>query len=283
MSHPIDALEGRPFWVMDGLGNDFVIVDLREGGSLSAEAARLLGDREGPLGCDQIIGLEQAGHDAAMIIYNADGSKAEACGNAARCVGWLLMEESGEAEVQFGSPAGLLAAYRADDFAITVDMGTPRLKWTDIPLSEQMDDTRFIDIKLGPIDNPTLWGPSAVSMGNPHCVFFVDDVEAQALDRFGPMVEHHPLFPEGVNVSVAHVVDRQTINLRTWERGVGLTQACGTAACAAQVSAVRRRLTDRIATVNLPGGPLTIEWREEDDRVLMTGPVRLHQKSMFSA
>lgn len=270
-----------PFWIMDGLGNDFVIVDLRERGQLTPEAARYLGDRQGPFGCDQIIGLIQNCDGPGMIIFNADGSAAGACGNAARCVGWLLMEETGQTELCFSSPSGTLRASRKSELQVEVDMGPPKLDWPDIPLSEQMDDTRFIDIKLGPIDNPTLWGPSAVNMGNPHCVFFVDDISAHALDRFGPMIEHHPLFPEGTNVSVAEVVDRQTIRLRTWERGVGLTKACGTAACAALVSSVRRRLTDRMAVLQLPGGPLEVEWREENDHVYMTGPICLHRQGIF--
>lgn len=278
---PLASLEGCPFWVMDGLGNDFVIVDLRRGGRMSPEAAQYLGDRSGPFGCDQIIGLTDAGGDTDMLIYNADGSTAGACGNASRCVGWLLMEESGQDTVRFGTPAGVLKAVREGEADIRVDMGTPRLAWQDIPLAEQMDDTRYIDIKLGPIDAPVLWGPSAVSMGNPHCVFFVEDVDTQALDKFGPMIEHHPLFPEGANISVAQVVDPRTLRVRTWERGVGLTQACGTAACASLVSAVRRRLTERIATVHLPGGPLTVEWREDTNRVLMTGPIRLHRQGVF--
>ena len=279
--HPLEPVAGCPFWVMDGLGNDFVIVDLRRGGRITEDAARFLGDRSGPFGCDQIIGLKDAGGDVDMIIYNADGSTAGACGNASRCVGWLLMEEKGTDEARFGTPAGILKAVRDGATDITVDMGKPRLGWQDIPLAEQMDDTRYIDIKLGPIDNPVLWGPSAVSMGNPHCVFFVEDVDAQALDRFGPMIEHHPLFPEGVNVSVAQVLDEDTLKVRTWERGVGLTHACGTAGCAALVSAVRRRLTGRKATVHLPGGPMVVEWRESDDRVLMTGPIRLHRQGII--
>ena len=273
-------LSGCRFWVMDGLGNDFVIVDLRGGGILTEDAARYLGDREGPFGCDQIIGIEQG---PAMTIFNTDGSIAEACGNASRCIAWLLMEETGQTELSFGSPAGDLFASRAGEWDVTVDMGAPRLGWEDIPLKEQTDDTRFVDIKLGPIDKPVLWGPSAVSMGNPHCVFFVEDVDAQALDRFGPLIEHHPMFPEGANVSVAQALDRQTLKVRTWERGVGLTDACGTAGCASLVSAVRRRLTDRKAEVRMPGGSMTVEWREEDDHVLMTGPIRLSASGTFGA
>lgn len=277
------GLEGKTYWLMDGLGNDFVILDLRgvDSEPLSADAARYLGSRDGPYGCDQMITITGSKRAPAMGIFNADGSPAGACGNAARCVAWLLMNEQGTDQIALGSPSGPLAATRTGEDTISVDMGPPRLHWTEIPLAEQMDDTRFVDIKLGPIDAPVLWGPSAVSMGNPHCVFFVDDVATQALDRFGPLVEHHPLFPEGANVSVAHAPDDETLHVRTWERGVGLTQACGTAACAALVSAHRRRLTKRAATVHLPGGALSITWREEDDHVIMTGPTRLNGRGTF--
>ncbi|MEO0614386.1 MAG: diaminopimelate epimerase [Pseudomonadota bacterium] len=266
------SLAGLPFRKMNGLGNDFVILDLRQSDArLSADAARQLADRKTGIGCDQVITIEK-GETPFMGIRNRDGSKVDACGNAARCVGWLLLEEQGTDETLLQTGAGALRIIRVGDHRVCVDMGAPRLRWQDIPLKEQMDDTRFIDVKLGPIDNPVLWGPSAVNMGNPHCVFFVEDAEAQALDRFGPLVEHHPLFPEGANVSVAEVKTRYLIRLRVWERGAGITKACGTAACAALVSACRRRLTERKATIVLDGGELAIEWRD-DNRVYMTGAV----------
>ena len=191
----MSGLAGLPFRKMNGLGNDFVIVDLRRAEATMAEdAARLIADRKTGIGCDQVITIED--HDGPFMgVWNADGSPSGACGNAARCVGWLLMEETGETEVGFGTASGDISAARVGDRRIAVDMGKPRLGWREIPLAEQMDDTRFIDIKLGPIDKPVLWGPSAVNMGNPHCIFFVEDAEAQALDRFGPMVENYPLFP----------------------------------------------------------------------------------------
>jgi diaminopimelate epimerase len=207
-----------------------------------------------------------------MGVWNADGSEVGACGNAARCVGWLLMEEAGSDEAAFATASEALRVWRAGDRRVTVDMGEPKLGWRQIPLAEQMDDTRFIDIKLGPIDKPVLWGPSAVNMGNPHCIFFVDDAERQALDRFGPMIENHPLFPERTNVAVAEVRGDHLIRLRVWERGAGITKACGTAACAALVAANRRRLTARKATILLDGGPLAVEWGE-DTHVRMTGPL----------
>jgi diaminopimelate epimerase len=268
----MSTLAGRPFRKMNGLGNDFVILDLRDGAArVAPETARAIADRASGIGCDQVITIEDRG-GPYMGVFNADGSEARACGNAARCVGDILMAESGEAELELQTASEILRIRRAGENRITVDMGAPRFGWRDIPLAEAFEDTRYIDVKLGPIDKPVLWGPSAVSMGNPHCVFFVDDAEAQALDRFGPMVENHPLFPERTNVDVAEVRGEHLIRLRVWERGVGITKACGTGACAALVAAVRRRLTARRATVLLDGGPLAIEWRD-DDHVHMTGPV----------
>lgn len=267
-------LSGHFFRKMNGLGNDFVVVDLRGSKArMTDEAARAIADRRSGIGCDQVITIEDRG-GPFMGVFNADGSRVEACGNAARCVGAILMDETGDVRVAFRTLAGGIAAERVADRRIAVDMGVPKFRWNEIPLAEEIQDTRFVDIKLGPIDKPVLWGPSAVNMGNPHCIFFVEDAEAQALDRFGPLVENHPMFPERANVSVAEVRGRQLIRLRVWERGVGITKACGTAACAAVVAANRRRLTDRKATVELDGGLLAVEWRE-DDHVIMTGPYEL--------
>ncbi len=271
-SHQSARLSGHPFQKMNGLGNDFVILDLRHGNaSMTGEAARLIADRKTGIGCDQVITLEDRGKPF-MGIWNADGSEVDACGNAARCIGWILMEELGIDATNFATNATLHHVKKAGNMRVSVDMGEPKLNWKQIPLSEQMDDTRFIDVKLGPIDAPVLWGPSAVNMGNPHCVFFVDDVEAQALDRFGPLVENHPMFPERANVSVAQVVSEFRIRVRVWERGAGITKACGTAACAVLVSANRRRLTGRKATIILDGGELAVEW-DENNHVIMTGPI----------
>jgi len=272
MNGPDDSLVGLPFVKMNGLGNDFVIVDLRVASAqMTSVDAAAIANRKTGIGCDQVITMEDR-DGPFMGIWNADGAEVEACGNAARCVAWRLMEENGEDSVSFATIGGDLAATRVGNMRVSVDMGPPKFRWKQIPLAEQMDDTRFIDIKLGPIDKPVLWGPSAVNMGNPHCIFFVDDAETQALDRFGPMIENHPLFSERANVSVAEVQGQHLIRLRVWERGVGITKACGTAACAALVAAHRRRLTARKATVNLDGGPLAIEWAE-DDHVHMSGAV----------
>lgn len=270
----MSSLGGRPFRKMNGLGNDFVIIDLRDcGPHMTPAAAVQIADRTHGIGCDQVITIED--HDGLFMgVWNVDGSEVGACGNAARCVGWILMEETGVDQVDFSTLSTPLKAQRAGEKSVMIDMGEPKFLWRQIPLSEQCDDTRFIDIKLGPIDNPVLWGPSAVNMGNPHCVFFVEDAEAQALDRFGPLVENHPLFPERANVSVAEVSSPNLIRLRVWERGAGITKACGSAACAALVAANRRRLTGRQASVELDGGVLEIEWGE-DNHVRMTGPFEL--------
>lgn len=282
----MSSLNNHPFRKMNGLGNAFTVLDLRESGAeITAEDARQIADPATGPGCDQVISLEHRnGVDGVFMgVWNADGSEVGACGNAARCVGWLLMEESGDASADFSAGAGRLHATRVGETRVAVDMGEPRFGWREIPLAEQMDDTRFIDVKLGPIDAPTLWGPSAVNVGNPHCIFFVDDAEAQELERFGPLVENHPLFPERANVSVAEVKSPHAIRLRVWERGVGITKACGTAACATLVAAHRRRLTERKAVLTLDGGDLAVEWRESDNRIIMTGPVELEGEGLLYA
>ena len=213
------------------------------------------------------------GTDAYVRILNRDGSPAGACGNGMRCVAWAAMRGRGDDDLVFETEAGLLPASRLSGWMFTVDMGAPRLAWHEIPLAEPFHDTRWIELQIGPADAPTLHTPAVVSMGNPHAVFFVGDVEAYDLGRIGPMLEGHPLFPERANISLAEVRAPDHIRLRVWERGAGLTQACGSAACAALVAAVRRELTERRATVTLPGGDLLVEWRESNGHVLMTGPV----------
>lgn len=225
---------------------------------------------------DQVIALERAiDKDVFMRIWNASGDEVSACGNVTRCVGELLIDETGKPEVKIQTRADILKARRAEQPGqITVDMGSPLLGWTDIPLAEAMD-VRGVDIKIGPIDDPILARPAVVSMGNPHAVFFVEDVDAYDILKIGPLVEWHPLFPEGANVGFAQIIDRQTIRLRVWERGAGLTLACGTGACAALVCAARAGKTERRAKLLLDGGELDVHWQEETDRVLMTGPVEL--------
>jgi diaminopimelate epimerase len=266
-----------PFIKMNGLGNDFVVIDSRrEPLRLKEHEIARLGDRVKGIGFDQMITLEgsPAGADVFMRIDNADGGEVAACGNATRCIGWMLMREKGSATATIETRAGLLYASDAGEpELVTVDMGTPKFKWTEIPLAEPFHDTRAIELQIGPIDDPILHSPSVVSMGNPHAIFWVDDVETYDLERIGPMLENHPIFPERANISLAHVVDHETIMLKVWERGVGLTKACGTAACAVGVAAARTKRTGRLTRVTLPGGTLTINWRAEDDHVMMTGPV----------
>jgi len=266
---------------MNGLGNAFAIFDARQRGglALSEDQARAIADPNRGVGCDQIIAIEQSIRgDAFMRIWNADGSQVSACGNASRCVGWLLMEESGADTVTIETDAGRLTAHMRGPKNVCVDMGSPLLKWEEIPLAERMD-TRRIDVKVGPIDDPIMHTPGAVNMGNPHCVFFVEDVDAIAVDRIGPMLENHPLFPKRANIGFAQIRRPDSIRLRVWERGVGLTRACGTGACAAVVAATRRGLCNRFAVVSLDGGDLFVEWRETDDHVLMTGPIELEYEA----
>lgn len=269
------ASETRPFLKMNGLGNDFVVWDAREQPlRLSKEAIAKLGDRENGIGFDQMITVERSplGVDAFMRIHNRDGGEVGACGNATRCIGRLLMEENGKDVVSIETSAGLLHAMDAvGQRTVTVDMGKPRLEWDQIPLAEEFADTRAIELQIGPIDDPILHTPAVANMGNPHAIFWVDDIEAYDLARVGPLLEHHPVFPEGANISLAHVFDEDQVRVKVWERGVGLTLACGTAACAVGVAAARDDKTSRKTTIHLPGGPIGIEWRESDGHVLMTG------------
>lgn len=265
------------FKKMNGLGNDFVVLDARENAlALSPDAVRVIADRKEGIGCDQLIALEPSTKaDVFMRIWNADGGEVAACGNAARCVAALVAAEQGRQNVTIETEDQVLGAVVGSDGQVTIDMGVPRLAWDEIPLSEPFHDTRGIELQVGPIDDPLLHTPSVVNVGNPHCLFFVDDVAVHDLARFGPMLEHHPLFPERANISLVQVLSPDHLEVRTWERGAGLTRACGTAACASAVAAIRRDLTGRKVRVSLPGGDLVIEWREADGHVLMTGPYAL--------
>ena len=266
------ATERAPDFIkMHGLGNDFVVLDARaRPWPLDGPRARAIADRKTGVGCDQLIVLEPAGDrraDAFMRIRNADGGEVEACGNAARCVAILLMEEAGRDRAVIETPAGLLDAARRPDGLIAVDMGPVRLEWREIPLARAMD-TLHLELTLGPLADPV-----AVNVGNPHVVFLVPDAETIPLGELGPKIEHHPLFPERVNVEVATRLSDGTLRMRVWERGVGITRACGTGACATLVAAHRRGLAGRAATVLLDGGPLLIEWRAGDNHVVLTGAV----------
>jgi len=263
-------MDSLPFIKMHGLGNDFVVLDAREREiSLDAARARAIADRRTGVGCDQVIAIE-AGvtgeADAAMRIFNPDGSEAEACGNGTRCVASLLMAETGSDHVVIETVAGLLDVDRNGSGLYTVDMGLARTEWREIPVAEACD-TLHLPLALGPLTDAV-----GVNIGNPHATFFVDDAEAVALAELGPKFERHALFPERANIGIARIVSRGEIRLRVWERGVGITRACGSAACAATIAAARRGLSERKAKVVLDGGPLTIEWAA-DGHVLMTGPV----------
>ncbi len=265
------------FRKMNGLGNDFVVVDARAHAlALAPEAVRVIADRKEGIGCDQLIALEPSTEaDVFMRIWNADGGEVAACGNAARCVAGLIAQEQARPQVTIETEDQVLGAAVVGDGLVTIDMGEPRLGWDEIPLAEPFHDTRRIELQAGPIDAPVLHSPAVVNVGNPHALFFVDDVEAIDLGRIGPMLEHHPLFPERANISLVQVLGPEHVKIRTWERGAGLTRACGTAACASAVAAIRRELTGRKVKVSLPGGDLVIEWREGDGHVLMTGPYAL--------
>jgi diaminopimelate epimerase len=220
--------------------------------------------------------------DAFVRIYNNDGSQAEACGNGMRCVAHLVFKESDRRALAFETAAGLVSCWPgAEPQVATVDMGAPRFGWQDIPLAKAFPDTRAIDLRIGPAANPLLQSPSVVSMGNPHAVFWVDDVRAYDLANIGPALETNPIFPARANISLAAVASSDHLIVRTWERGAGLTKACGSAACAAAVCAARTGRAERRVVVTLPGGDLAIEWRAADDHVLMTGPVAYEYEGRF--
>ena len=286
----MSALAHRRFLKMHGAGNAIVVLDLRGTDiRVSAPEARAIANHPASA-FDQLMVIHDPrtpGTDATLRIYNTDGSEAGACGNGTRCVAYAMFDdpamarpaESGRLTLE--TRGGLVSVKRMAERSFTVDMGRPKLAWDEIPLAEPFQDTRRIELQIGPIDDPVLHSPGVVNMGNPHAIFFVDrDPETYDLARFGPMLENHPIFPDRANISLAQVTGPDTLTLRVWERGAGLTLACGTAACATVVAASRLRLIGRAATVSLPGGELVIEWRA-DDHVLMTGPVALEWDGTF--
>ena len=278
------VLANQTFAKMNGIGNEIVVVDLRAGGGKIEPAEAVAAARPEGAPYDQLMALYPPctpGTDAFIRIYNNDGSEAGACGNGMRCVADLVAKQTGKTALTFETTAGLVNCWTSDGSMFTVDMGKPRFQWNEIPLADEFRDTRAIELQIGPIDKPVLHSPSAVSMGNPHAVFWVDDVNAYDLAKIGSLLEHHPIFPERANITLAHIVSREHIVIRTWERGAGLTKACGSAACAAAVCAARLRRTERKVKVSLPGGELMIEWRVSDDHVLMTGPVEFEFEGKF--
>jgi diaminopimelate epimerase len=283
----MNALTDHPFVKMNGTGNEILVVDMRARPQVISAAEAHAASTQPDAFYDQMMVLyppRTPGTDAFVRIYNNDGSEAGACGNGTRCIASLVFDETGKDALTFETKAGLLNCWKTDRPGVfTVDMGAPKFKWDEIPLAEEFQDTRAIMLQIGPIDAPILHSPSVANMGNPHAIFWVDDVNAYDLGRFGPLLENHPMFPDRANITLAQVASREHLIIRTWERGAGLTKACGSAACAAAVSAARTRRTGRTVQVTLPGGDLTIEWRERDSHVLMTGPIEFEHNGAFAA
>jgi len=265
------------FWKMNGLGNQIVVVDARNGvARITGEQAEAIGAQPG-LAFDQLMVIEASDVpelDASVRIFNSDGSPAGACGNGMRCVGLVLQDLTGADTFKCLVGEQIVMVRVSSREQIAVDMGRPRFDWSDIPLAEEFRDTRYIELQIGPIDAPILHSPSVANVGNPHAVFWIEDVDGHDLAASGPMLENHPIFPDRANISIAQVLAPDHIKLRTWERGAGLTQACGSAACAAAVCGARTRRTGRTVVVNLAGGDLTITW-QDNDRIVMTGPAEL--------
>jgi diaminopimelate epimerase len=274
-----------PFAKMNGLGNKILVVDMRGRRDKVTSGAAIALAANPETSFDQIMAIydpKAEGTDAWIDIINCDGTFAQACGNGTRCVVQALAAETGRKTFTFQTIAGILNAQEHDDGLISVDMGRPEFAWDRIPLSEEFHDTSRIELQIGPIDNPVLHSPSVASMGNPHAIFWVEkDVWDYDLDRFGPLLENHPMFPERANISIARIRSRDALDLRTWERGAGLTLACGSAACAAGVSAARTGRTGRDVRITMPsGGVLRIVWRD-DDHVVMTGPAEWEWSGMI--
>lgn len=286
----MSSLANHRFLKMNGLGNEITVLDLRGSAHVvsASEARAIAADPRSRF--DQLMVLHDPrspGTDAYLRIYNTDGSESGACGNGTRCVAWAMltdpvMSRPADRGLVLETKAGLLPVTPVSETVFTVDMGPPRLSWTEIPLRDPYPDTRAIAIDTRLPDNPELQAPSAVGMGNPHAIFWVADAASYDLAAVGPVLEHDPAFPERANISFAQVVSPDHVILRVWERGAGATRACGSAACATLVAGARRGLTGRRATISLPGGDLVITWRESDDHVLMTGPTELEHDGVLS-
>jgi diaminopimelate epimerase len=265
------------FIKMHGLGNDFVILDARvQVFEKKEDLSKKLGNRHLGVGCDQIIFIEKSDRaDVFMRIYNPDGSEAGACGNATRCVADIQLKEIQKQNCTIETRAGVLKCVQTNDGMITVDMGEPKIEWQQIPLSKECDTINL------PIGGSGVLNPVAVNMGNPHCVFFVDDIDQIDITKIGRGFEYNPIFPERANIEFVEVIDKGHVRMRVWERGAGITLACGSGACATAVAAIRRGLTGRTVIVSMDGGDLTLEWRESDNHVYMTGPVKYVFKGNF--
>ena len=262
------------FRKMNGLGNDFVVFDARAHAlAMDETRAKAIADRKSGIGCDQVIVLEPSKTaDVKMRIWNNEGFEVESCGNASRCIADLLFGENGVTRATIDTKGGHLVAEKGGGNLVTVDNGIPRFGWRDIPLSEEFADTRHIELQVGPIDAPLIHSPSVVNVGNPHCIFWVRNLDIVDLGQVGPMLEFHPLFPQRANITLARVDARDHVTIRVWERGAGLTKACGTAACAVMAAGRRLRIIDAQCRVTLPGGDLLMEQRA-DGHIIMSGPV----------
>ena len=262
------------FRKMNGLGNDFVVLDARQNPiAISNTQARAIADRKSGIGCDQLIVMEKSDFaDVRMRIWNAEGGEVPSCGNASRCIADLIFDETHTNNATIETLGGMLVATKAGERLVTIDQGLPKFGWAEIPLSEPFADTRHIELQVGPIDAPLLHSPSVVNVGNPHCIFWVNDLNVVDFSRVGPMLENHPMFPERANISLAKVVARDHVILKVWERGAGLTQACGTAACATMAAGHRIKIIDAKCKIALPGGDLFMAVNEANGHVLMTGP-----------
>lgn len=291
MSASKSPLENLRFLKMNGLGNEITVLDLR-GTALrvsAAEARAIAADPRSRF--DQLMVLHDPvspGTDAYMRIYNTDGSESGACGNGTRCVAWAMLSDPAMSRpasmgLVLETKAGLLPVTRVSSTVFTVDMGPPHLAWSEIPLRDPYPDTRTIAVETRIPEHPELQAPSAVGMGNPHAIFWVENADAYDLAAIGPRFENDPVFPERANISFAQIVSPDHVILRVWERGAGATRACGSAACATLVAGARKGLTGRKARISLPGGDLMIEWRESDDHVLMTGDTELEHEGTFSS
>ncbi len=264
------------FRKMNGLGNDFVVLDARRDPiTITEEKARAIADRKLGIGCDQLIVMEKSAvADVRMRIWNAEGGEVPSCGNASRCIADLMFDELKTDAATIETKGGFLVAKKAGEHLVTIDQGLPKFDWKDIPLSENFPDTRHVELQIGPIDAPLLHSPSVVNVGNPHCIFWVKDLDVVDLSRAGSMLENHPLFPERANISLAQVVARDHVLLKVWERGAGLTKACGTAACATMAAGHRIKIIDAKCRITLPGGDLFMAVNDAG-HILMTGPSAL--------
>jgi diaminopimelate epimerase len=264
-----------PFRKMNGLGNDFVVLDARARKlTITEDKARAIADRKTGIGADQIIMMENSDvADVRMRIWNAEGGEVQSCGNASRCIADIMMTERNIAATTIDTKGGLLVGQRAGHLQVRIDQGKPHFDWDKIPLSEKFHDTRHIELQVGPIDAPLIHSPSVVNVGNPHCIFWVKDLNVVNLGKVGPMIENHHLFPERTNVELAKVVARDHVIIQVWERGAGLTKACGTAACAVMAAGYRLRMIDANCLISLPGGDLVMAVNPENGHIIMTGPL----------